>query len=171
LKASGGFGTLPRIFDTSNPGTNGLGDPDLGSPNALCNPSGPGIGVGGQPKNVNLGANCAPLGHVLIIQEANKDLTVPDDNGKAGTMEFNFAPAASFVGNIGLLDVDENISVEVLYKLTPSTLTSTTAYFTAPVLGDNSYQLLAINLPNVQQVKVIPQRSVAVTSLYFCHRH
>jgi hypothetical protein len=105
----------------------------------------------------------------LIIQEVNANLSVPDDNGKAGTMEFNFNPLAEFVGEIGLLDVDEDIRVEVLYRSTDGLMMKMN--FTAPVLGENSYQLLAINTPNVQQVKVVPQRSVAVTSLYFCHKH
>jgi hypothetical protein len=168
LKASGGYGTLRRIFDTSNPGDNYVGDLDLGSPNALCSPSGPGIGLGGQPKDGERGENCAPLGNVQIIQEVNANLSVPDDNGKAGIMEFNFAPLAETVGEIRLLDVDETVRVEVLYRSTDGSMMKKN--FTAPVLGDNSYQLFETNMSNMQQVKVVPQRSVAVTSLYFCHR-
>lgn len=79
LFAEGGEGTLPRLFDTSNPGgaTNKVcGDRDLGAPNKKCPGGGPGEGVGGEPGAV--GENCDPLGNVLIIQEPGEDC--PDDN-------------------------------------------------------------------------------------------
>ena len=70
LNASGGVGTLPRLFDTFNPrGPNGSGgDADLGSPNESCPVPGPGIGQGGALGEI--GENCEPLGNVLIVQEA-----------------------------------------------------------------------------------------------------
>lgn len=53
LKASGGVGTFPRLFDALNPrGPNGSGgDADLGSPNESCPVPGPGIGQGGAGRN------------------------------------------------------------------------------------------------------------------------
>lgn len=45
-----------HIFNTSNP----VGDPDLGSPNALCPGGGPGYGIGGAPGMQ--GENCYPIG-------------------------------------------------------------------------------------------------------------
>lgn len=62
LSSTGGYGTRPRLFDTSDVGT----DPDLGSPNEFCYPSGPGIGQGGASGQI--GVNCEYLGNVLIIQ-------------------------------------------------------------------------------------------------------
>jgi hypothetical protein len=49
MSAQGGVGNLPRLFDTANPGTTELGDPDLGAPNNRCTPPGPGVGEGGEP--------------------------------------------------------------------------------------------------------------------------
>ncbi len=36
LSSTGGVGTVPRHFDTVNPGTQAKGDPDLGAPNEAC---------------------------------------------------------------------------------------------------------------------------------------
>lgn len=77
LSATGGYGVVPRAFDTSKPGTAEDGDPDLGSPHILCNPSGPGIGSGGRPGSP--GENCVPQGNVLIIEEDGVGDN-PDDN-------------------------------------------------------------------------------------------
>lgn len=79
LFAEGGVGTLPRLFDTANPGgatNDDCGDRDLGAPNKECPGGGPGEGVGGEPGAP--GENCDPLGNVLIIQEPGEDC--PDDN-------------------------------------------------------------------------------------------
>lgn len=168
LKALGGYADRPRVFDTSNPGDNEYGDPDLGSPNKLCSPSGPGAGVGGQPKDGDEpGENCSPLGNALIIQEKNDNLAIPDDNVHGGTIEFSFEPYAVFVSDIGLLDVDYKTSVVVIYKTSRGVITKKT--IRVPNLGDNSYQLLPINLSNVKQVKVIMERSAAITSISFCY--
>ena len=72
-------GGAARIFDTAQPGGFN-GDTDLGSPNELCSPSGPGEGAGGAPDSNY--ANCDPQGMVLIIQESNK--AIPDDNAGGG---------------------------------------------------------------------------------------
>ncbi len=65
LSVNGGVGKKPRLFDTANSGMEQLGDPDRGSPNERCDGGGPGISEGGEPDT--LGANCNPLGNVLII--------------------------------------------------------------------------------------------------------
>jgi len=49
LYAAGGFGYLPRLFNTSSVGN----DPDLGSPNEWCYPPGPGKGEGGKPSGTD----------------------------------------------------------------------------------------------------------------------
>jgi uncharacterized protein (DUF2141 family) len=77
ISASGGLGSLPRLFDTANPGTQAKGDPDLGAPNERCDGGGPGWGEGGEPDGA--GPNCKPLGNVLIIQEPNDHPEIPDD--------------------------------------------------------------------------------------------
>jgi hypothetical protein len=80
ISASGGLGSLPRLFDTANPGTQAKGDPDLGAPNERCDGGGPGWGEGGEPDGA--GPNCKPLGNVLIIQEPNDYPEIPDDVSK-----------------------------------------------------------------------------------------
>ena len=87
-----------RIYDTSIPGE----DLDLGSPNKKCTPSGPGVGVGGEPGQP--GENCVPQGNVLIIQDGRTDK--PSDNGFGGSIEFCFDTPAPEVYSIGLMDID-----------------------------------------------------------------
>jgi hypothetical protein len=66
--ASGGFGKLPCLFDTADPGSKETcGYSDRDAPNDACSSPGPGTGVGGEP--TKLGANCDPPGNFLIIQE------------------------------------------------------------------------------------------------------
>jgi hypothetical protein len=101
-----------RVFDTAIPGGDD-GDTDLGSPNAGCNPSGPGIGDAGNPTigtNSNV-HNCVPQGMSLIVQESKK--VTPDDNGCGGTITFDFYHTPAFITEVGLLDVDGNESVKL----------------------------------------------------------
>jgi pyrrolidone-carboxylate peptidase len=91
LSANGGVGTTPCLFDSSNPGSQETcGDADLGSPNNACTPPGPGIGNGGRPNQP--GANCDPLGNILIIQEKGEDC--PDDPMMGGKIVFEFIEPA-----------------------------------------------------------------------------
>jgi len=161
LSQTGGY-LKPRLFDTANPGTQRLGDPDLGSPNEKCTPSGPGVGVGGEPGMP--GENCVPQGNVLIIQESNTE--VPDDNVDGGTIIFNFVIKAETVYEIGLMDVDYETDIEVTYH--DENGKKQTATIEVPLAGDNSVQVLAINYDNVSQLKLNLSRSGAVTFITFC---
>lgn len=89
LSATGGLGNKPPLFNTSDIGTHKYGDPDLGSPNECCPNPGPGRGEGGEPGTP--GANCEPLGNVLIIQEDNRRPEIPDDNVDGGVITFIFS--------------------------------------------------------------------------------
>jgi hypothetical protein len=167
LSATGGFGTLPRVIDTANPGeSNDKGDPDLGAPNMYCSPPGPGVGEGGKPGMK--GANCSPLGNALIVQEVNDMMDVPDDNVNGGTIVFDFNSKATRVSSIGLLDVDYLTLVTVQY-MTESGEVAEPKNIQVPQLGDNSYQLLSIDTDNVVQLVLRMTRSAAVTSLTFCY--
>ena len=143
LSAEGGFGTLPRIFDTASPGGETpkvCGDSDLGAPNAACTPfGGPGKGIGGKPGEP--GMNCEPLGNALIVQEPGE--SCPDDNVDGGIINIVFpATNGQYVYELGLLDIDYETFVEVGYE------TSTgfpEREIPVPLLGDNSYQVLEIN--------------------------
>jgi hypothetical protein len=165
LSASGGFGTLPRTLDSANPGSEETcGDPDLGAPNEKCSPSGPGTGIGGEPGAP--GENCNPLGNVLIIQEPGAEC--PDDNADGGMIIFDWAETpATVVKEIALLDVDYETKLTVLY-MTPNGNMSVKT-IVVPQLGDNSYQVVKIDIPNVKQIVLMAERSVAVASLSFCY--
>ena len=101
LSASGGFGPLPRLFDSSDP----VADRDLGAPNNRCSNPGPGVGAGGEPGTE--GENCEPLGNVLIIQEDNDDPSIPDDQRGGGKVTFTFDEPVVYFHQIGLLDIDK----------------------------------------------------------------
>jgi hypothetical protein len=166
LSAAGGYGTRPRVFDTSNPGKdNDSGDPDLGSPNGRCNPAGPGVGQGGEPREV--GENCTPLGNVLIIQETNANMDIPDDNMNGGSIVFDFEPKAQFVSKIGLLDIDYQTKISVVYETEGGKTKTKTIQ--VPILGDNSYQELSIDLAHVKRLALSLKRSGAVSSISFCY--
>lgn len=167
LSATGGFGTLPRVIDTANPGeSNDTGDPDLGAPNIYFSPPGPGVGEGGKPGIK--GANCSHLGNALIVQEVNDMIDVPDDSGNGGTIVFDFNPKATYVSSIGLLDVDYKTLITVQY-MTAGGEVAEPKNIQVPQLGDNSYQLLSIDADNVVQLVLRMTRSAAVTSLTYCY--
>lgn len=165
LSSSGGFGSLPRLFDTSNASNNASdGDSDLGSPNSMCTPSGPGVGKGGLPGSA--GENCEPLGNVLIIQEDNSETNIPDDNASGGTIVFDFVVEAVSVNEIGILDLDEPTVVTVVHL---TNLGMEETVIDLPRLGQNSAHTETINIEMVSQVRVDFAGSGAVTSISFCH--
>ena len=160
LSASGGEGDSPRIFDTANPGSQEEGDLDLGTPNESC--SGPGTGEGGQQGMP--GENCQFLGNVLIIQEpGNDNMGIPDDNMNGGEMTLHFK--GQYVKEIGMLDVDYDTKLEIEFDH-PSGITRRT--ITVPLLGNNSYQIIDIDLENVRTIKLKLTRSGSVSFVSFC---
>ena len=164
LSSTGGLGSRPRLFNTSNVGNGMHGDPDLGSPHKLCTPSGPGVGSGGRPGA--LGENCEPLGNVLIIQEDNDDTSIPDDNAGGGSIFFNFVKEAAFVYEIGFLDLDESATVTVDHV---TSLGMEETIIDLPMLGPNAVQIETINIANVEQITVDFAASAAVTFISFCY--
>jgi hypothetical protein len=155
-----------RIFDTTNPGTQDAGDPDLGAPNQRCTPAGPGIGVGGEPSLGNWGVNCEPQGNALIVQEDNANPNIPDDNVNGGTIAFDFfEPGGKYVYEMGLLDIDYATTVKVVYENGDGSTSEND--LVVPLLGDNSFQVLKIRQAAVRSIKVIMARSGAVTYIMF----
>ena len=155
-----------RIFDTTNPGTEEAGDPDLGAPNERCNPAGRGHGEGGEPGQP--GVNCKPQGNALIVQEDNDKPDIPDYNVKGGTITFNFfEPGGKTISEIGLLDIEYFTRVEV--SLDNGKWGFTNKVMQVPILGDNSFQVVRIDTERVIQIKVIMSRSGAVTFISFCN--
>jgi hypothetical protein len=114
--ATASNGTL-SIFNTSNiQGQGSEFDPDLGSPNRNCNPSGPGIGAGGIPSSNY--SNCEPQGNALIIQDPRYNR--PNDNAGGGCIVFDFLGKNIELINMKMLDVEEpnvNITVRIMCML------------------------------------------------------
>jgi hypothetical protein len=135
----------------------------LGSPNEKCDTPGPGKGEGGEPNAA--GANCEFLGNVLIIQENGSDKSIPDDNTDGGIIEFNFAKR-TFVHEIGLLDVDYEATITVIYDTGKGLLTM---LINVPIMGDNAVQKVSINKENVIQLRLEATRSAALTFISFCY--
>ena len=97
-----------NVFDSSEMDVD---DPDLGSPNEMCSPPGPGVGMGGEPTSYF--SNCDPQGNLLIIQDPRvPDETDPNDSGFGGCFKFEFVVEFSLI-NMGLLDVEEPTSITV----------------------------------------------------------
>lgn len=165
LSAAGGFGTLPRIFDSANPGDKESGgDAGLGAPNEKCRPPGPGVGMGGEPEEP--GANCSPLGNVLIIQGNTTDTSIPDPSEEGGMILFDFDPKATYVKDMGFLNVDCDIVVTVLYVTETGDMAEKN--IRVRVQGGNSYVLIDILTENVVQIVVTMECPGAITSITIC---
>ena len=132
-----------------------------------CENAGPGKGEEGEPDGN--GPNCNPLGNVLIVQEPGEPC--PDDNVDGGVMEFEFDPPVDYVKNIGLLDVDYSTVIKIKY-LDEDNETKKEK-ISVPILGDNSYQLLPLDVEKVtgpvKSLSLIMTRSAGVSSLTFCY--
>lgn len=165
LFAEGGEGTLPRIFDSSNPGgetPGACGDADLGSPNKECPGGGPGEGEGGEPGQP--GENCDPRGNVLIVQEPGE--SCPDDNVDGGIITLDFPyPNGQYVKEIALLDIDYGARIIVVTETSSGFAEREIA---VELLGDNSFQFVDIDEANVKWIKVMLTRSGGVTQITFC---
>jgi len=166
VKAKGGYGDKPRLFDCANPGTVDAGDPDLGSPNETCDLDGPGEGIGGE-KGAK-GENCVPLGFALIVQEKNKRLDIPDDNEKGGVIIFEYTRSGgTYVKEIQLLDIDYG-GAEIMVGYYKAENFLKRKSYKADDLGDNSVQTILIDQDNVAWLKVKLLESGAVPSITFC---
>jgi hypothetical protein len=153
----GGFApnSKARLFNSSQPTGN---DFELGSPNAFCDDDGPGWGEGGVPGK--LGANCIPQGNVLIIQENNTDLTIPDDNAQGGRLIFSF-DSPTRIGHLGLMSmstVNGTAWIEVL------THDGKNLRIDFEGLGENSVQVVHVDHV-VKNVELVMRSGGAVTEI------
>lgn len=80
----------------------------------------------------NPNKNCKSLGYVLIAREICSDLSVPDENAEGGNTTFEFTAVVEYVGEIGLLDVDDETS-NIVTCANDATMATT-----VPVRGDTS---------------------------------
>ena len=87
--------------------------PISATPNSHCPQGGPGEGVGGMPGAE--GENCEFLGNVLIIQEPNDDVSIPDDNVDGGVIFFDFTTPAQYIYDMRFIDIDYASSITVYY--------------------------------------------------------
>jgi hypothetical protein len=74
---------------------------------------------------------------------------------------------AVLVDEIALLDVDYATKIIVLYMTPGGNMSEKT--INVDLLGDNSYQKVKIETPNVKQIVVMTERSLGVASLSFCY--
>jgi hypothetical protein len=115
-RSQGGNGYTPgkaaRVFDTNNPGDgrNGIGDPDLGSPNESC--GGPGEGYGSEMGSQY--ENCVPLNNVLVIQD--QDQPQWGDFCGGGSIDFMFTDKV-FIKELAILDIDDRDDGEATIKV------------------------------------------------------
>jgi hypothetical protein len=133
ISASGGYLDVPRLLNTSDVGDEINGDRDLGSPNQRCSPSGPGVGVGGEPDMP--GQNCVLQGNMLIIQESNAEQ--PDDNARGDMITFDFASKVKTVDAIGLMDIDE-VGTNLMVTYEDESGNEQTKTIDVSVFGENS---------------------------------
>ena len=155
LSASGGFGTLPRVINSSNPGNEIVGGLSLGSPNKLCSPTGPGIGEGGEPDTE--GENCIPLGNVLNVEGAGNPL-FPVGSVDGGLIIFEFEPVALHVYKVGLLDRDVGATFTIVHETDEGLVVQK---------GVNSYQTVRVATNNMKLLVVSIERSGAITFISF----
>jgi hypothetical protein len=120
------------LLSACNGQLNACGDPDLGSPNELCDNAGPGVA---KYDDAHFGqySNCVPLGNVLVIDERGPNKP-PDDASVGGKIRFNFDYPVD-IHEICLLDVDgtEETYVSVYYDNEADPATN----LEIPFFGDN----------------------------------
>jgi Tol biopolymer transport system component len=145
------------IFDSAQP--TGY-DWDLGSPNEDF--GGPGRGTGGEESQP--GENRWPLGNILILSE-DGDQEDPDDHYAGGTFIFTFEKP-SIVHEVQLLDIDANETTGkiVAYDQRDNKIST----FSMQPYGNNSIQIVPVNLENVVRLEIHLQSSGAVAALSFC---
>jgi hypothetical protein len=157
-------GTGPHaavLFDSAHPTG---GDLDLGTPNRSC--GGRGIGSGGRAGAP--GANCAPLGALLVVAEDVVDVSPrdgrvddPDDAPLGGVIVFDFHRPVRAT-SIVLVDVDgDGVVVDLVgpegRRLVP-----------AANLGNNSVQRLDLRGGDpVYRVEVRTEGSGAIAELEY----
>ena len=127
----------------------------------LCPRGGIGAGADGRPGQP--GANCAPLGNVLIIQESDDGL--PDDNAGGGVLCFSFVDTPVRFVSIGLLDfaAGRGDFLEVIQRSV-----TTPTRINIDGLGSNAVQSVDVDLRDVTSVCVNLLGEGAITNLEFC---
>ncbi len=133
------------------------GDKDLGTPNSKFGGAGKGKGGAG-----GRGANAHPLGNILIISEDN-DASDPDDSAAGGTLIFEF-DSPVMMDEVHLLDI-ENDQTHVRLLAADGTLIND---LFALDLGDNSFQVLALEATGVSRMEIVLAGSGAVAAVVSC---
>jgi len=161
------------VFDTASPtGDNpgGADDGDLAAPNGDCPGGGPGVGNGGQPGDP--GANCRnDLGKALIIHEDKigdgvTSVAEPDDYARGGSFLIEFSEAVR-IDAIGLLDIENDDSYARPTVELVGGGTTTLADIDFLDLGDNSFQEVIVDVPDVTSLRINFGGSAAMPYLNF----
>ena len=195
IAVSGSSTNTAVIFDSAVPSTippnNNFGDPDLGSPNDQCNPAGPGVSAGNVAGPGSPGANCTPVGNMLVIAENTVDnfdnsqinlntgggsgapdglIDWPDDEADGGTITLTFeeesnpgVPIAVAVNFFELLDIEaEEADGLTMTFFSDVSCTNQIAQETATGFGDNTFEQFEFNVTGVQCMTIFFPGSGAI---------
>lgn len=152
------------VFDSAHPTG---GDVDLGTPNRAF--GGPGIGAGG---GLGMhGANADSLYNVLIVAEDKVDadgdglIDDPDDEAAGGQFRMTFDDPVD-ISTVKIMDIDLQETGCALVVVTDAG--GGTIVREIPVMGDNSVQELAIEVPAAIEMTIDFVASGAVAEVTYC---
>lgn len=164
-------GIPPRSFNTSDPPT---GIEDLGSPNANCTPSGPGIGDGGIVSSPV--SNCIAQGQAIILSSIGNNSATLAQQLTPYTASEDISLQVVFVFqvyliSIGILNNQVPLSGRVTYiqvvHYDPIGVTWIETNITVPTWPPNSYQEIAINLNQVLQATIVTSPGSALANVTY----
>ncbi len=153
---------IGTIFNSSNPPDH---CEDLGTPNVDF--GGPGIGRGGSAGEA--GENSTAQEQLLIIAENDRDqdndglLDDPDDDSDGGTITLDFTKLVDIL-SVRMIDIEEEGSYVKLYDKDLIEIVTIDAL----ALGDNSSQLLPVDVTQVFRMVVKFKGSGALDDISYC---
>ncbi len=153
------------VFDTEDPtggNPSGNDDGDLGTPNGVCVAGGPGVGSGGEANN------CEARGNALIIHEDKlsdgvTSVANPDDYAGGGYFFIDFSSPVE-IDSVGILDIENSRSWLEVRQDGSSTYGDRKNFAN---LGDNSFQDVIVDVPDVISLKVNFDSSAAMPYIAF----
>ena len=101
------------------------------------------------------------LGNLVIIQEDNEDLSIPDDNGLGGTLRFTFDNPTTVL-KLAVVDFEERSK----FKFYDQAGAKTTSIL--PVMADGEYRELDINKNDLSRLDLFTKGSGGISSIEIC---
>jgi len=153
----GSFDSIPMVFDSGNPT---CGQTNLGTPNSLCMPPGPGIGASGGPGMPY--ENCVAKNNILVSQAPDAVCTPSDVLVGNTTIIFEFTMPVR-VEWIGLLDAYDSNSIMIKSYLLPYTIDVMIEEITIPdAMCENCYHVIPIAHNCTYQLHLSKTESVGI---------